>query len=149
MSARRPGLTLLGAICVLAALGLPWSYDTSQYVSGWIVPSYCIPTADGTMFCSAAFQSPGFFTGSRAAAGTATPARVFLVVALVLVVVGVRRSATRLIAAAGAAALVGVVVTGPVLLAGPVAAAFGGFLLLRSVRSVRPTPPEAGQPGPA
>lgn len=131
----RPALTALGALLVLIALGLPWSAAEGVWVHGFITPSTCIPTADGDMWCSGGFVSPGFMVGGGIAAGMDTGARVFLVGALVLVAFAVHRASDRLLRVAGWVVLAGVVVTGPVLLAGPVAAVVGAVLLLRAARA--------------
>lgn len=130
---RRPVLAVVGTLLVLASLGLPWSRDTQLSIPGWIVPTTCIPTSDGTIWCSPGGFSPTITTGSSAAAGADSPARVFLVGAIVLVAFAVHRSSRRLVALAGLTTLAGVVLTGPVLLGGPVSAALGGLVLLRAV----------------
>lgn len=134
--ARPPaGATGLGAFLVLASLGLPWSTSESVQIPGFVTPSTCIPTADGTMWCSPGFMSPGWVVGGGTAHGVDVPARVFLVAALLLVAVALYRSARLPLRLAGASALLGVVVTGPALLGGPVAAVVGGLLLLRAART--------------
>lgn len=124
----------VGVLLVLTSLGLPWSHDTTVHVPGFFAPSTCIPTWDGTMWCSPGFVSPSLTTGSPAAAGADSPVRVLLVGALVLVALALRTASRRLVLAAGAVAVVAGVLGATAVLAGPLAAAAGGVLLVRAGR---------------
>lgn len=121
---------LVAGLLIVLSLGLPWTPDTSQYVPGWMSPSICMPSTDGTIWCSGGFVSPGYMIGSSAASGASSIARVFLVGALVLIVVaGVRRE-SRWLSVAGGGLILSLLLVGLAFLGGQVAAVGAAILLL-------------------
>lgn len=132
---------LVAGLLVVLSLGLPWTTSTQSYVPGWMTPSMCIPTADGLVWCSGAFISPGFMTGSAGLSGAGSVARVFLVGALALILVARVRGERPWLAVAGAGLVLGVLLTGLAALGGQLAAGAAAVLLLYAALSPeRPLP---------
>ena len=79
---RRPTFIAAGLLCL--SLGLPWGTASSLRLGpGWFTPSFCTTNfADGTMDCTPAYYSPGMRLDVFEVAGAASPARLFLVGAL-------------------------------------------------------------------
>ena len=93
------------------------------------------------MSCTGGFISPGFVLGVGAASGAGTVARVFLVGALVLLVIGWRRQESSWLVVAGSGLVLCILLVGLSFQGGQVAAAGAAGLLLyaglgeRAVRS--------------
>jgi len=132
---------LVAALLVVLSLGLPWTTSTQTYVPGWMAPSMCVPSADGTIWCSGAFISPGFMTGSAALSGAGSVARVFLIGALVLILVAWTRGESRWLGLAGAGLLVAVLLAGLTALGGQLAACAAALALLYAGLSPRAPAP--------
>ncbi|MCK0113212.1 hypothetical protein MWU75_13775 [Ornithinimicrobium sp. F0845] len=137
-TARQRAAVVVAGLLVVLSLGLPWTTSSQTYVPGWMAPSMCIPTADGTIWCSGSFLSPGFMTGSAALSGAGSVARVFLVGALVLIVVAWVRREHRWLGLAGAGLAVAVLLAGLTALGGQIAACAAALLLIYAALSPRP-----------
>lgn len=136
-----PGLTrqrvavVTAALLIVLALGLPWTADTSAYLPGWYSPGFCTPDADGLVFCTGGTISPGLWVGSGALSGASSVARVFLVGALVLLVVGSRSGQHLWLALAGGGLALSVLLVGLQAQGGQVAASAAAALLLYAALS--------------
>lgn len=153
----RPRL-LLAVVALLLALGLPWGIvgPESEYVPGWMTPSFCTTDADGWMWCTPGFVSPGMtFAGQGAAyAGYQTSARITIVLALVLIALWARSGATASgawqLRAAAVLQIAAVALAGTALRSGTMAALIAAALLLMEAgwgsrtTSVRPGGVAAG-----
>lgn len=131
-----PGLTrqrvavVTAGLLIVLALGLPWTADTSTYIPGWYSPGFCTMDADGLMSCMGGTISPGLWAGSAAQSGASSVARVFLVGALVLLVVGSRSDQRLWLAVAGGGLALSVLLVGLQAQGGQVAATTAAALLL-------------------
>lgn len=146
LTGRRRDATLLAAGLLLLSLGLPWSGDSQTHVPGWLTPSFCTPgLLDGMISCTPNYFSAGFTTGSPALSGANSPARVFVVGALVLTAVAVWRARPRLLVMAAGTVVVGLLVTGSAAVAGTLAAVAAAALLGCAGRATtsRDTPADA------
>lgn len=121
---------LTAGLLIVLALGLPWTMDTTEHIPGWMTPASCLMGADGMMTCTGGFISPGFIVGSGAATGAGTVARVFLVAALVLAVIGWRRQQASWLVVAGVGLGLSILLVGLHPQGGQVAAAAAAALLL-------------------
>lgn len=127
----RPAVVITAAVLLLLALGLPWSASTLGYIPGWYSPGICTPNfADGTMSCTSGYLASGMTVGSGASHGTDTVARVFLVGGLVLIALALRQGRSLWLTVAGAAVLLGVLLTGLAAQGGQLAALGAAALLL-------------------
>ncbi|WP_114906440.1 hypothetical protein [Ornithinimicrobium murale] len=143
LTRHRVAVLAAGLLTVLA-LGLPWTASTEVTTGGWYVASTCIPNFnDGTIWCSGSYASPGFTTGSAGLSGNETVARVFLVGALVLITIASVRQKPRLLLVAGAALVLGILLTGLTLLGGQVAAVLAAALVLYASFSAGVAPARA------
>lgn len=133
MIARIPVRVLLAAVAMLLALGLPWGVvgAESEYVAGWVTPSFCTVDADGWMSCTPGFVSPGFdIPGQGAAfAGYQGSSRVTLVLGLALLAHWSRRGGTWQLPTAALLQVVAVVLAGTALRPGAVVALIAAALL--------------------
>lgn len=129
-AARQRAAALAAALLIVLALGLPWTTDTTEDIAGWMTPASCIMGADGMMSCTGGFISPGFVLGTGAASGAGTVARVFLVGALVLLVIGWRRQESKWLVAAGVGLVLCILLVGLSFQGGQVATAGAAALLL-------------------
>lgn len=146
-SLKRPGAVIVSAVLLLLALGLPWSASTLDYVSGWYSPGFCTPNFfSGTVDCTPGFASPGMSVGSGASHGADSVARVFLVGALVLIVLARRQGRSVWLTVAGAAVLLGVLLTGLAAQGGQLAALAAAALLLYAGLSGREHAGSAAEP---
>lgn len=124
----------LAAVALLLALGLPWGVvgPETDYVAGWIAPSYCTVDSDGWMWCTPGFISPGFTVPGQGAAyaGFQTSARFTIVLAALLMVHWSRHGGRWQLPAAALLQVGAVVLTGSALRSGAVAALIAAALLL-------------------
>lgn len=127
---RQQVAVLAAALLMVLALGLPWTRDTLDYVPGWMTPSFCTPNADGTIWCTGSYISPGFVTGSSALSGAGSVARVFLVGGLALLVVARLRHEPRWLLVGAGGLLAGILLVGLAFQGGQVAAGLAASLLL-------------------
>ncbi|QFG67665.1 hypothetical protein [Ornithinimicrobium pratense] len=125
-------VVLTAGLLVMLSLGLPWTTSSLTYVPGWMTPSFCYPSFDGTMSCSFSYVAPGFFTGAPAQSGASSVARVFLVAALVLIIVSRVTAQSRWLAYAAAGLVLAVLLAGLTMQAGQLAALAAAALLARA-----------------
>ena len=143
-STRHRVAVLAAGLLMVLALGLPWTMSTEVSIPGWYVASTCMPDlSDGTIWCTNSYASPGITTGAGALSGSGTSARVFLVGALVLVLLAWIRGHSRLLAVAGVALVVGVLLAGLAVLGGQVACLTAAGLLLYVAFSAEGAPARA------
>lgn len=101
------------AVALLAtvlSVGLPWSatgLSPGSYLPGYYTPGFCATVYDydgyASMDCGPGYLSPGFYLsgyGFGGEAGASHPARVFIAVGLLLVVLGYRRGSAQVLTAA-------------------------------------------------
>lgn len=137
----RTDVRLLGAaVLIVLALGLPWSGSSYEYSAGWITPGYCYMDSSGWMTCEGGTYSAGMMLGTGPLAGAQSVARVFLVVALALMLLA-RGRRSWLTAAAGVL-VAGILIHGLGLLGGQVAALGAVILLALVARTLSPTAPD-------
>lgn len=133
---------------MLVGLGLPWTSEVpGSYTSGYLSPSFCTPSYyDGTLDCTYGYYQPGLYLGGQAAApGYATPARVFVAGALVLMVLTVRQSSRRQLVAAAVVGGSGVVLGGVGVRGGQIVLAIAvGCLVMALQRWKRSDPQYVG-----
>ena len=122
---------LAAGLLIVLALGLPWTTSTEFSTGGWFVGSTCMPSfADGTIWCTGSYYSPGITGGTGALSGSGTVARVFLVGALVLMTAAWVGGHSRLLVVAGAALVLSILLAGLTLLGGQIATVLAEALLL-------------------
>jgi hypothetical protein len=104
----------------------------SEYVAGWITPSFCTFDADGWMSCTPGFVSPGFSVPGQGAtyAGFQTSARFTIVLAGILMVQWSRHGGRWQLPAAALLQVGAVALAGTALRSGAVAALIAAALLL-------------------
>lgn len=134
MIAQVPARVLLAAAALLLALGLPWGVvgPESEYVAGWMTPSFCTVDADGWMSCTPGFVSPGFVLPGQGAAfaGYQGSSRVTLVLGLALIALWVRRGGTWQLPTAALLQVAAVVLAGTAMRPGAVVALIAAVLLV-------------------
>lgn len=144
-----------GALLVLA-LGLPWFGSRGEYIPG-SGPS-CIPdlSGEGGLICDF-IGTPAINTLVPGGSGADSPARVFLVLALVLLVWGVWSNRGLALLGAAGAAVLAVAVALPQVMSGQVLAllaaallvlAAGGTQRVRSLRSATWGETDGSSPSP-
>lgn len=124
---------LAAGALILLALGLPWSPSSLEYVPGWVVPSFCTTSWDGTMWCSGGYVSPGMWFGTGEVNGASSVARVFLVGAGILLLIA--RGRSRFLLTAAGLLLAGLLLHGLGMLGGQIAAVAAIVLLVGTARS--------------
>lgn len=109
----RGGLLTVAAAFALLSLGLPWgSSDPGRWTGGFYSPGFCSTVYDGNGWASTEC-GPGFYSagihlgGGSGAAGYRTCVRVFLLIAAVLLIIGLRRRSGPLPALAAAVLTLG------------------------------------------
>jgi len=124
----------LAALALLLALGLPWGVvgAESEYIAGWIAPSFCTLDVDGWMSCTPGFVSPGFTVPGQGAtyAGFQTSARVTIVLAGFLMLHWSRYGGRWQLPSAALLQVGAVALTGTALRSGAMAALIAAALLL-------------------
>lgn len=122
------------ALALLLALGLPWGVvgPESEYIAGWVAPSYCTIDSDGWMWCTPGFVSPGYTVPGQGAtyAGFQTSARFTIVLAVLLMAHWSRTGGRWQLPAAALLQVGAVVLAGSALRSGAVAALIAAALLL-------------------
>lgn len=125
---------VLAAAAMLLALGLPWGVvgPETEFVAGWITPSFCTVDADGWMWCTPGFVSPGYVVPGQGAAyaGYQSSARVTLVIGLVLLAHWSRHGGSWQLPTAALLQVGAVALAGSALRAGAMAALLAAALLL-------------------
>jgi hypothetical protein len=128
------GRVALAAVALLLALGLPWGVvgAETEYVAGWMNPSYCIATWDGYLDCTYGYISPGFVIPGQGAAyaGYQTSARITIVLGAVLLAHWTRRGGRWQLPTAALLQVGAVALAGTALRSGAVAALLAAALLL-------------------
>lgn len=113
---RTPPLLWLAAGLTLLALGLPWTSAMAGHVAipGWLGPGICgvVYDSDGwaSTECTGWYDNSLNYGGHPALPGFATGIRVFVLVAVLLVVLGQRRQRPRLQQAGLAVAAAGLLI---------------------------------------
>lgn len=124
----------LAALALLLALGLPWGVvgPESEYIAGWIAPSFCMVDADGWMWCTPGYTSPGFTVPGQGAAyaGFQTSARFTIVIAGILMAHWSRNGGRWQLPTAALLQVGAVALAGTALRSGAVAALIAAALLL-------------------
>jgi hypothetical protein len=111
-------LLVAAALAAVMSLGLPWASGAdSTYLPGWYVPGTCVTVYDpdgwASTDCSTGTFTPGIFLpGHGAYGGKNTAARVFVILATVLVVWALRRGSGTLARLALLVAGIGLVLGG-------------------------------------
>lgn len=128
-----PRLALAG-LALLLALGLPWGVvgAETEYVPGWMSPSFCSIDADGYLWCTPSFVSPGYVLPGQGAtyAGFQTSARFTIVVAGLLMAHWSSRGGRWQLPTAALLQVAAVALAGSALRSGAVAALIAAVLLL-------------------
>ncbi|GAB2604143.1 hypothetical protein [Pseudactinotalea suaedae] len=128
------GRVALAAAALLLALGLPWGVvgAETEYVAGWMNPSYCIATWDGYLDCTYGYISPGFVIPGQGAAyaGYQTSARVTIVLGGALLLHWSRNGGRWQLPSAALLQVGAVALAGSALRPGAVAALIAAALLL-------------------
>ncbi|WP_420110570.1 hypothetical protein [Pseudactinotalea sp.] len=128
------GRLALATVALLLALGLPWGVvgPETEYVAGWIAPSYCSVDSDGWLWCTPGFTSPGYTVPGQGAAyaGFQTSARFTIVLAVLLMAHWTRNGGRWQLPAAALLQVGAVVLAGSALRSGAVAALIAAALLL-------------------
>lgn len=123
---------------LLLSLGLPWGVvgAESHYVPGWFNPGHCMLQADGYLWCTSGFASPGYLLAGPGApmAGYASNARVSLAAAVGLIGWALYRRTTAPLGWAVGLTVAAVVLAGTALRPGAVAAILAVLLLLAERR---------------
>lgn len=139
----RTWLAWVGAGLLLVSLGLPWTGPQSQFNAGSGPSCIADLSGEGGLICDF-IGTASYTTWAPGAVGGATPARFFLVLALVLLAWALwSRRSTPLLVASGAA-LLAVAISLPDVVSGQVTALLAALLLLTAaggsaqrVRSLR------------
>lgn len=128
------GRVALAAVALLLALGLPWGVvgAETEYVAGWMTPSFCVNTWDGYLDCTYSYISPGFVIPGQGAsyAGYQTSARITIVLGAVLLLHWTRNGGRWQLPAAALLQVGAVALAGTALRPGAVAALLAAALLL-------------------
>lgn len=131
----------MAALALLLALGLPWGVvgAETEYIGGWIAPSYCTYDADGWMWCTPGYVSPGYTVPGQGAAyaGYQTSARFTIVLAALLMAHRARFGGRWQLPAAALFQVGAVVLAGTALRPGAVAALIAAALLLAEAGLLR------------
>lgn len=145
----RPGQAwTVSAIGLLTlSLGLPWAVagDETTWVPGWYVAGSCVMDADGYLWCTPGFASPGFIVPGVGASmtGAASPARVFIVAAILAALWWLAGGPRRATVIAAGAVAVAVVLYGSSVQAGSLVALTAVAVLLAQRAGRLPAPPSS------
>lgn len=127
-------------VLLLLALGLPWGVvgPESYFVAGWYTAGSCVLDTDGFMWCDPGYLSPGYTMAGPGApmSGYLSPARVFLVVVVAILVWGAYRASTSALGWAIGLTAVAVLLTGTALRTGAIAAILALVLLVLERRAL-------------
>jgi hypothetical protein len=124
--------TLLAAGLLILSLGLPWFPPRGQRLPGSGPTCIADLSGGGAMICDF-IGTPAIDTRVPGGSGADSPARFFLVLALVLLVWGLWSRSTTPLGLSAACALVGVAIALPHLMSGQVATLLAAGLLLATV----------------
>ena len=147
MSRKLDGWTASALLLMLLSLGLPWSspgVTAGTYLPGYLSPSYCSTNyLDGTMDCTYSYYTPGIYLPGYVvggAPGYVTAARIYIAVAVALVLFGHSRASRALVTVAIVTAAAAVAVVGSELRSGSLVLLLSvGCLLMARRRTTGPT----------
>lgn len=128
----KPWSAVLAGGLLMLSLGLPWFPSQGQRLPGSGPSCIADLSGSGGLICDF-IGTPGVDTLVPGGSGADSPARFFLVLALVLLVWGRWTGATAPLLLSAASAVVGVAIALPHLMSGQVTTLLGAALLLASV----------------
>lgn len=140
--AERTTAVWTAALLLLLSLGLPWTTPSLSYTPGSGPTCIADLSGEGGLICDY-ISVGGYSTVVAGLSGSQSPARVFLVLALVLTLWALARQRPGALGPAAVAALVAVGLGLPMVLSGQVVAAGAAVLLLWATRRAQGVLPSA------